>query len=415
MLRRERGEDRRPIGGKGGADAGATDRGLEAQATDLEAQAASHGLEAHSTDHRVEAQAAGHGLEAHGTGHGLEARATEARATEGRAAGGAPLMVRLFGVPLVIVGLIVGAAVVVVLFFGDIGTEKQQPISSLIEALKQGGGGRTMGVLLPRDKELWQVAQELAQRLRNKERELTAEDLDAIVTDLSAIVRREAAYDPTGAAAAVVDLHEKRVGFMLSALALTGDVRAVEVLVEMLDNGAAAIRRDAVRALAEMHEIDEARAEAPRVVRRLSDPAPVVRTVAAVALSSLASPHDVEVREQLFRACLDDEREVRWNAGLSLARLGDARAKGVLTDLLDRDFWQKTVRLQVDGGGAAPSTHAMPAHVVDSYLKVAIDAAANLNDASLWEQIDVLQRDPSPSVSQQAKTALAQRRPAPAS
>ncbi len=83
------------------------------------------------------------------------------------------LLGRLLVVPLIIIGVILTCAVIVVLAFGAIASEKEKPISQVLAVLEAGTGKRTAGlILIPQDKEMWQAAQELALRLNNADIEI---------------------------------------------------------------------------------------------------------------------------------------------------------------------------------------------------------------------------------------------------
>ena len=56
---------------------------------------------------------------------------------------------RLFAVPMVIVLVIVGCAVVVVLAFGAIVSFKEVPVGDLLAKLESASGERSAGVLMP--------------------------------------------------------------------------------------------------------------------------------------------------------------------------------------------------------------------------------------------------------------------------
>ena len=75
------------------------------------------------------------------------------------------LLGRFFGVPLLIIGVVVAGAVVVVLLFGGPALPQKRTVESLIQSLESNSGDRSAGLLLPREKELWQTALELSERL----------------------------------------------------------------------------------------------------------------------------------------------------------------------------------------------------------------------------------------------------------
>jgi HEAT repeat protein len=122
-------------------------------------------------------------------------------------------------------------------------------------------------------------------------------------------------------------------------------------------------------------------------------------------MSLLARPSDETVIQLLQKALVAEDREVRWNAALTLARLGNTQARSPLLDMLDRDYWSKVpVRSQAANGEVVESP--MPAAAVEQYLVAAVDAAANLDDVVLRESIAALRDDGSPLVASRARAAL---------
>ena len=102
-----------------------------------------------------------------------------------------PTIGRLFAVPLVIICVIVGGAVVVVLAFGSLTSERSRSIDSLLTSLEQSTGEPVLGLLVTREKELWQTAMELGSRLKKKDSELTPQELDEVVARLGVLVEKD--------------------------------------------------------------------------------------------------------------------------------------------------------------------------------------------------------------------------------
>ena len=76
------------------------------------------------------------------------------------------LLGRLFVMPLIIVCVVVFCVVVVILSFGAITNAKERPLTELLAKLEAPSPEGPAGpMMLPREKELWQAAQELALRL----------------------------------------------------------------------------------------------------------------------------------------------------------------------------------------------------------------------------------------------------------
>src|SRR5687767_474722 len=100
-------------------------------------------------------------------------------------------LARLFIVPAMIVAMIVGSSVIVVLLFGWITTSREESIEKLVSRIEAGAGDKVVGVaLLPRDKEVWQAAMELAERLQSDDPKVIApQDRPAIAQRLEGILK----------------------------------------------------------------------------------------------------------------------------------------------------------------------------------------------------------------------------------
>lgn len=313
------------------------------------------------------------------------------------------LLGRLFVVPLIIVAVLVTCAVIVVIAFGAIASNKEMPISKVLATLEANPGEKTAGMMMPQSKEMWQAAQELALRLQNPD-EVNAEEWPEIQDRLARLLERELAASPQ-----LGDLGKQRLFFIMHASGRARAAQAVPILVAACKNEDSDIRREALGALALMDDVPEARAQLPAIAEKLRDADPVVRMVACAALSRLATPQDDLVIEALSRAQhIEEDQEVRWNAALTLARLGSAESLPTLVEMLTRDYWQRQrVRYQTAGGVAVD--RAFTSNVIDEYLMATIDAARGLDDGTLWEYIARLTHDPAPRVAARGRQALAER------
>jgi beta-lactamase regulating signal transducer with metallopeptidase domain len=116
------------------------------------------------------------------------------------------------------------------------------------------------------------------------------------------------------------------------ALGETGDSRAVNPLIGVLDDPDAGVREHAVTALG---ALEDERAVPPLCDLLLRDPHPVVREHAAAALGSIGDSRAVI---PLCDALLQDrDPVVREHAATALGYIGDNRAHGALTDALQSD------------------------------------------------------------------------------
>jgi HEAT repeat protein len=294
-------------------------------------------------------------------------------------------LLRLFAIPSVIVAAIVGSAVLVVVLFGAISTESQRSIDELVTVLETSRGERLVGgVLLPQDKEVWQVTR-VAGRLAN-------------------LLRAEAADTSTLSAEG-----RKRLHLLMRALAETEDPAAVPLLEGLVRDESAETRREALMMLGRLADVEGVRATLPAVIAAVGDPHAVVRMVACVLLGRLASPDDAEAITALQRAYVDEDREVRWNGALSLARLRDGSGASLLDDMLRRDYWEEEVRASLQQDDGRRAEYQMPAEAVERYLAASINAVSHLDREELWARVHALKSDPSPVVAGKAREVLAGR------
>ncbi|RME36799.1 MAG: hypothetical protein D6788_10845, partial [Planctomycetota bacterium] len=277
--------------------------------------------------------------------------------------GGAPdvppmtfsLLGRFFAVPLLIIAVIVGGAVTVVLLFGGPAAPQDRSIDELLHALETETGERSLGVLLPKEKELWQAALELSVRLQKKESEpeLTPEKLKEVTERLAGMVRDGLAdlerLPPVEETLAQQrQMRASRLAFLIRALGWTDRAEAVPVLTDVLKSGRDSLVLAALQSLGRLHKVSAARESCGRVVSVMeASGSPEVKLVAATVLSVLAEPGSPEVIEALKRVRLSAEGEVAWSASLALARLGSDAGKSTLLDLLDRSFLESGERYHV--------------------------------------------------------------------
>lgn len=325
------------------------------------------------------------------------------------------LLGRFFGVPLLIVSVIVGGAVAVVLLFGGPAAPQRQSIESLMQALEASGGEKSAGVLLPREKELWQTALELSERLKKKSAELTPAEVDAVAVRLADMTRSEIArLDQVTAfgdeRAKQQALRSSRFEFIIRALARTETPLAVEALIEVVQRGQEPYSTVAIQGLANLRGLAISHQAIPPILATMRRSVrPETLLVATTALSVLATPGDREVTEALAGVRLAHDGEVAWAAALALARLGDASGKSTLLDMLDRHFWESGDRYEVVDENGQVLRYRMPAERVDDLLVASIDAGSNLQDPDIWAAIESLRADRSKEVQGAAMKALAAR------
>ena len=328
-----------------------------------------------------------------------------------------PLIGKMFGVPLIIIGVIVGGAIVVVLLFGAPSSTRKHDLNALLQSLEASQGQKQMGMLLPREKEHWQAGLELTRRLHAGE--FDESQLDEIATRLARLVTGLAAElkQRESASGAVVAMHKPavtRAVFLIRALGGTRRPQAIAPLVAVVRTGDGTCGVVAIEQLGGMVGTAGLDRAIEPILDALSDSAGAeIRLVASTVLSLIAEPTDRRVIEKLSEVRLANDGELAWSAALALARLGSNAGKSTLLDLLDRSFWESGDRYQtIDGQGSAVR-YKMPPQRIDHLLIAAVDAAENLGDRDLWEMMERLKSDTSPIVSSRAARACKERTPRP--
>ncbi len=314
------------------------------------------------------------------------------------------LMGRLFGVPLLIIGSIVGGAIVIVLLFGGTTASPQRSIDELLQVLEANSGEKSLGVLLPREKQLWQTALELSKRLEKKDLELSAEEVDRAATRLAAMVRGDLAHLdslPSFGEERVqqASVRSRRLEFAIHALGRTETPLSLEVMIEIVQGGVEPYVQVAMQELGNLHEVQDARRGVQPILGLLStSQRPETLLTACTVLSVITTPGDSTVTEGLNRAMYAHDGDISWSAALSLARLGSVEGRSTLLDLLDRKFWESDQRYQITDSTGQIKRYAMPPGRIDAWLLAAIDASSHLDDSLLWEMIERLKSDPSLAV-----------------
>lgn len=323
----------------------------------------------------------------------------------------ASLMARLFVVPAILVSLLVVALMTVVIMFGWSGIGEREPALVLIDRIAGATGDKAQGALFPEHKEVWLAAQELAERLKKRDRELKPEEIEPSVKRLGAICDELAGQEN------LTDAARQKGVFVMIALGRMGSGSGVAPLTAALSSRDAQLRMAALRGLVELRDLPETQTAMPAVIVALDDASPDVRLVACAAAGQIAVRGD----DRVVRALADklhDDREMRWNAALALARLGSPAAKSELQTMLDRAYWEQS-RVVYDAESAtgvgstapvaAPTTRVerpFSESQISTIMLAAIDAAVELGDADLMNDVARLRSDASPIVRDRAIKAL---------
>lgn len=321
------------------------------------------------------------------------------------------LLGRFFGVPLVIIVLIVAGAITVVLLFGAPASPAPRSLEELLQAAETDAGLRSLGMLLPPAKEYWQSNLELAERIEKQE--FGEDERAAMAARLAAVVRadmKKLEEASAGVGEAAARERAIKLEFLIRALGKTRRVEAVGPLLEVAGSRRWPLVNAAVQQLGDLRALPESRAAVPVLVGLLEGSGEAVtRMMACTALSVLAEPGDARVIGALNAARLAEEGEVAWNAALALARLGSDAGTSTLLDMLERSFWESGARYEVKDEKDQTRRYAMPPQRVDAMLIAAMDAASRLESAALWSAIERLAADRSPGVRGKALSLLKRR------
>ena len=302
----------------------------------------------------------------------------------GDAPGGAlPGVLRFFVVPLVLVG----ASLAVFAGLGALVGQGPPTPAELVRTIAEGGKNSR-----------WQAAQELSNQVARGDLDLARDErLSRILAD--AFEKARAAGD------------DPRVVEHLALLLGRADPAvAGPVLRGALADGNPDVRIFVIGALAQQ----AGTADVDLLLARLEDLDPGVRAVAAYSAADAMSRRGTgkdEWRAALAKALRDPSVDVQWNAGLGLARLGDAAAADLVWNLLHRDFVRANLKTGEGSGaggffafrGADP---AGPEEREEFVVLNALSAAYRLRDRSMHDGVKALAAsDPSDSVKDWARKA----------
>jgi hypothetical protein len=254
------------------------------------------------------------------------------------------MVVRLFLIPLLIVGLAVG----VMVFIGALSGSDQSLAQRLDDLKKTGGGGRTGGVLVgPGAKERYLDAQAIAQMMKEgmtepQRIELSGQLIDILENHTEAD-EGEVRYFLLFALGRVWEIDPSQPA-MDSPEALASRQKAMATLIQFLqpgDQDSLQSRKAAALAMAFWSGRQEARAAIPVLIARLRDDHEDldVRLACATSLGKLGTPADADVLDALRWAWKDtkpEDSELVWSAALSLAELNQRDVADTILMILDR-------------------------------------------------------------------------------
>jgi len=212
---------------------------------------------------------------------------------------GRKLFFGLFVFPLLIaVGMAILLCSVVLL------THEQQTPESLIEAIKTGSPTKR-----------WEKAFELSNELNTNKASLRSE---GVLKEIIYILRDPAHYD------------SKTRAYMAVALGHFHEPESVEALKKSLKDGSEDVELYALWSLGVLR----ANEATPDILPFLKNESPEARKMSAYVLGAIGNRATVKNLKALLN---DTVADVRWNAALGLARLGDDAGLEILEKMLDRN------------------------------------------------------------------------------
>lgn len=206
---------------------------------------------------------------------------------------------QFFIVPSLIVLLCVG----VFLMFGLI-TSEGKTEGDYLQEIRRGRGS-----------ERWLAAFELSRLLATRE---DAGQRGPLVAEIAALLQEESAGDP-----------KVRI-YLISALKTLHHPDATTPLIGALGDSDPNVRLHAAKALGAYEGVSAA---VEPLAALLADDDPTIRKV---AIHALGRTHDPAAIPVLMPRVDDPVQDVRWNAALALAVLGDGSGRGAIAEMLDR-------------------------------------------------------------------------------
>ena len=287
-----------------------------------------------------------------------------------------PGVLRFFVVPLVLVGASVG----VFALLGAVVNREPAGLHEIVRTIAEGGKNAR-----------WQAAQELSNMVHRGDIDLRADE-SATAAIAEAVERCRASGDDP-----------RVIQFLAQVLGRAHPGVARPALESALSDGNPDVRIFALGALAELGQP----ASVDAVVPRLKDLDPSVRAVAAFALPYLLEKGEAAhpgARDSVAAALGDPEVEVRWNAALGLARLGDPAGADVIWGMIHRGHVRRNLRADepaaagglLSAGGTDPDSAA---NREERVVLNGLSAVYRLRDRSMLPGVrELAQADPSPTV-----------------
>jgi hypothetical protein len=325
----------------------------------------------------------------------------------------AKLIVRLFLIPLLIVGAAVGLMWIVGMLAGG-----QSDTAQILARLRRAGGERTAGVLVgPAAKQRYLDAAALAQQMKTPGRmteEFRLELSDELVQIVTAHTRPEEGEIRQFLLLALGRTWQidPAQGPILTPQAETARQRVVDALLASSRSTDLAERKAAILAMAYLSGYEQIRPALPALAAIVGDSSQDLdaRLAAATVLGPAGRGDDPVVVEALLAAMRESDprnAELVWSAALSLAQLNRLEAADTVLMLLDRE---QLAGLRVYDRQTDPENPAMRPlgdQEILRYLVNTIIGARKLDEPRVQARLrELRERDPSPRVRAAAAEVL---------
>ena len=299
---------------------------------------------------------------------------------------------------VVIPAVIVVACIIMAVLFGMLAGAKDSIDTHLLKLRQSSGSGKlAMGLQDPRYKDRGLAAYNIATMIPKIE---DPQERLRISTELIEILDEHTA-----------DHEQLLQSYLLLAIGQLGQSGGLETIVKWLKADHPQVRQGAIGAILSWPDRQAAKSTLSALRNCLTDQVPMVRVAVAAAIGQLAEPGDAQtitvLRDAMESSVGLEMREAKWNAAVSLARLGDTGgSRFVASLLLDR---QALGQMPADETG--PGTQEkMADRMADRVMLATLASATDMNDQTIWDKItQIADNDPSRPVRNAAKQLLLNR------
>ncbi len=296
---------------------------------------------------------------------------------------------------VVIPAVIVIICITMAVLFGRLAGAKDSIDTHLLKLQQSSGAGKlAMGLQDPRYKDRGLAAYNIATMIR---RLTDVKEKQRVSSALAKILQEHVADD-----------EQLLQSYLLIALGQLGQEGGMKAILIGLQSAHPKVRQSAIAGILSWPDQETARLGLDGLLERLEDQNPAVRTAAAAALGRIAQQGDQRVIARVRTAMEASAglvmREARWNAAVTLAKLGDAGGgRFVATVLLDREALSQMPA----GESGRASEDKMPIVLQDRVILSTLASLAEVDSPLLWDQVrNLADNDPSRPVRNAARKLM---------